>query len=159
MSSPGIQSSLVLFLIPLLLLATGLFAIAYRERKEKANLSPEDRARLSSASSRALLWRLLPVSVVFIFPILKPRTASHGQLLTESLFLASAILFAFVVSTIFSLKALARAGLPEDFNKAMKRYAVTRLAMIFGFPLLVFSLGILPLFRAILINFFHSHTH
>lgn len=146
--------------IPIGLFIIGLIVITYKERSEKAKLSQEDQGRLSIATSKALLWRLLPLISIFVcFQLSQFIPHGKNDLLVKSLTTALVVIGTLAAGTFFRLKGLSKEGLPQSYIQAMKTYAKARFAMFLILPVLVFIIAILPLLWAILINFFHPHAH
>ena len=146
-------------LIPVALFIIGLFVIGHKESMEGAKLSLEDYGRLSKATSKVRLWRLLPlISIIAVLQLFK-LVPQNNHLLFEVLSFVLVILVTFGISTYFRFQALANEGVPESYIQAMKTYAKARFAMFLILPLLVFIIGIFPLFWKILMNFSHPHAH
>jgi len=146
--------------IPVGLFIIGFIVISYKERIEKTKLSLEDQGRLSIASSKAMMWRLLPlISLLVCVQLFKFIPLDKTHLLIKPLSTALVVIGALAAGTFFRLKAFAKEGLPESYIQAMKTYAKARFGMFLILPVLVFMIAMLPLLWAIVINFFHPHSH
>jgi hypothetical protein len=146
-------------LVPLALFFIGQIMIGHKEGKEESKLSLEDCGRLSKATSKVRLWRLLPIiSIIAVIQLFKVLPQGN-HLLIEALSFVLTIVVTFGISTFFRFQSLAKEGVPESYIQAMKSYAKARFVMFLILPVLVFIIAMLPLLWAIVINFFHPHAH